>query len=151
MKKEYIKTTRKQIIAALQSSDISSRIDKMDRHATYKFILMDDAKKAAKDDRYKTAKTFVECRVYVNATSGIYGHQFMAALWIHVDGKYYQASGAMTSGCGYDKISAAIDSAARSIGLDSDMVNYFSGTGEHKQVLGELADVLAGRKAWFAV
>lgn len=149
MNTNYVKANRKQIISSLQSSDISRRIDKMDLHTEYKYILLDDAKRATKES-YKHARAFVHCKVYVTANPGTYGHQFMAAIWITVDGKWYQASGSITGGCGYDKISTAIDSAVRSIGLDSKQVDYFAGVGDHEEVLGSLADKLAGRKAWFS-
>jgi hypothetical protein len=149
MKTEYVKATRKQIIGALKESNISQRINKMDLYREYKFYLMDDAKKAAKEPRRKDARSFVHCKVYVTNKPGVYGYQFLAALWIVVDGKWYEASGTLTGGCGYDKISMAIDSAVRYIGLDRDLVKSFAGVGTHEQVLSELARKLAGRKAWF--
>lgn len=150
MKTEYIKATRKQLINSLQSSDINRRIDNMSIYREYNYILLDDAKRAAKES-YKRANCFITCKVYVTERPGTYGHQFMAAIWIKVDGEWYQASGSITGGCGYDKISTAIDSAIRTIGLDSKHVDYFAGVGNHDQVLAELAGVLAGRKAWFTV
>jgi len=149
MKTEYVKATRKQIIGALKESNISQRIDKMDLYREYKFYLMDDAKKAAHQTQYKRARAFVHCKVYVTSNHGTYGYQFRAALWIVIAGKWYQARGALTGGCGYDKISTAIDSVFAEIGLGHDEVEDFGGTGQHEQVLSELAHTLAGRKAWF--
>jgi len=149
MKTEYVKATRKQIIEALKASDISRRIDKMDLYQEYKFYLLEDVKKASHGTLSKRARSFVKCKVYVTNKQGTYGYQFMAALWVVVDDKWYQASGNLTGGCGYDKISTAIDSAVSSIGLDHKLVKSFSGVGTHDQVLSELAHKLAGRKAWF--
>jgi len=149
MKTEYVKATRKQIVEALKSSDISRRIDNMDLYSLYKFYLMDDAKKAAKEPRRKDARSFVHCKVYVTNKPGVYGYQFLAALWVLADGRWYQASGTLTGGCGYDKISTAVDSAFDAIGLGHDEVESFAGVGTHEQALGELAGKLAGRKAWF--
>jgi hypothetical protein len=149
MKTEYVKATRKQLIGSLKESNISRRIDKMDLYREYKFYLMDDAKKAAKAANYKRALSFVHCKVYVTNKQGVYGYQFLAVLRIVADGKWYEASGTLTGGCGYDKISTAIDSAVRYIGLNHDLVKSFGGVGNHDQVLSELAGKLAGRKAWF--
>jgi len=149
MKTEYVKATRKQIIESLKESNISRRIDKMALYREYKFHLLDDAKKASHGTLSKRARSFMHCKVYVTNKPGTYGYQFLAALWILVDGRWYQASGTLTGGCGYDKFSTAIDSAVRSIGLGHNEVESFAGVGTHEQALGELAGKLAGRKAWF--
>lgn len=148
-----IKATRKQLIAAMGEHNISRRINKMDLHDRYRRILVSDAVKASKTDNRYQPRTLIDCRVYVTHGAGMYGHQFLAAIWIrdHVTGSYYQASGSMTSGCGYDKVSTAIDSACRALGLNSDLLPYFDGTGQHEEALDALAQKLAGRRAWFRV
>ena len=145
-----IKATRAKLMASLQDSDISRRIDKMDLYQTYNYILLHDAKEAAKDERYKRAKTFVKCKVYVTASAGTYGHQFLAAIWCNAEGQWWQASGSMTGGCGYDKISTAIENAFDSLGIGG-MIDHFGGTGLHEKALEALAAKLAGRKAWLTV
>lgn len=151
MKTEYIKATRAQLIANMKAGDISRRTDTMEVCQRYQYFSLDEAKKAAGSADYKRPGTLLDCRVYVTNRSGTYGHQFLAAIWVHVDGERYQASGTMTGGCGYDKISTAVGSAFGALGLDSSLVGYFSGTGQHEQVLDELAAKLAGRKSWFKV
>ena len=148
MKKEFVKVNRKQIIQSLEASDISRRIDKMDLHREYNYYLLDDAKKACKES-YKRIKETICCNVYVTARPGTFGYQFLSAVWIKIDGNWYQASGSLTSGYGYDKESTAIEYALRAVGLDRDKVDYFGGTGQQEQILDELMSVLAGRKAWF--
>lgn len=152
MKINYINASAKTLTASMQKCDISRKIDKMDLYCDYEYILLDAAKIAAKEERYKKTKSFITCRIYVTRKSGVYGYQFLAALWVNVNGQYYQASGSgLTGGCGYDKVSTAVDNAFRSLGLGPDMVKYFDGTGDHEKVLDALAGILAGRKSWFKV
>jgi len=147
---EYITATREQIIANLKDSDISRKIDTMALDREYKYVLLSAATEAAGNSR-KEAPTMIHCKVFCTNRAGTYGYQFMAAIWIKVGGDWYQASGSLTRGCGYDKISTAVDSAVRTIGLGSDLVGYFNGTGEHETVMDELAEVLADGKPWFKV
>lgn len=146
-----IKATRKQLLAAMGEHNISRRIDTMDLHDKYRRILVSDAVEASQTN--KKPLILIECHVYVTHGAGTYGHQFLAAIWIrdHVTGNYYRASGSLTSGCGYDKISEAVDSSCRTLGLDSDLLPRFDGTGQHEESLDALAQKLAGRKAWFRV
>ena len=152
MKNKYITVTRGKILSSLCERNISRKIDKMDLYRDFEYILLDSAKVASKDGHYKKPKNFITCRIYVTNKAGMYGHQFLAVLWVNIDRQSYQASGSgLTAGCGYDKVSTAVDNAFRSLGLGPDMVEYFNGTGEHEKVLDELAGILAGRKAWFKV
>lgn len=152
MKNQFIKANRPQILAALKSGSIDRRIDKMDLSQVRNFILLQDASKAAQDDRYKNPTATVAVKVYVTSKAGMYGHQFIAAIWVRTpEGGHYQASGTMTGGCGYDKPSTAVDSAIRALGLDYSIVSAFEGTGQHWDALRELMQVLAGRKQWFEV
>ena len=152
MEKQFIKATRAQLIASLKACDISRRTDKTDTYQEWNYVLLDDAAKAAKEEpRYRRPRSTICCRVYVTNKSGMYGYQFLAAVWVVIDGQHYQASGPLTGGCGYDKISTAVDDALRALGLDSKAVDHFGGTGQHEDVLDELMDVLAGRKAWIKV
>ncbi len=150
MKKTYTKANRKTLIGALKESNIDRRIDKMNLYQEHKYFLLDDAKAANKPNNYKhAAKTTIRCKIFVTNKSGVYGYQFLAAIWISADGQWYQASGSMTGGCGYDKVSSAVDSAIRALGLSSDIVDHFGGTGQHEEVLSEIMGVIAGRRAWF--
>lgn len=150
MKNEYVNATRSKILSALKAEDISRRLDNMDIYREYNYILLGDAKEASKTDP-RTPRSTICCRVYVTNKSGVYGYQYMAAIWINVDGQWHHASGSLTGGCGYDKISTAVESAFRAIGLDSKIVDHFGGTGQHERIMEELMEVLAGRKAWFKV
>ena len=152
MENKYIIASRAKLLSSLCERNISRKIDKMGLYKDYEYILLDAAKVASKDSNYKKPKSFITCRIYVTSKPGMYGHQFLAAVWVNVDGQYHQASGSgLTGGCGYDKVSTAVDDAFRSLGLGSDMAKNFGGTGEHEKVLDELAGILAGRKAWFKV
>lgn len=157
MKNKYVIANRKSIIASLASSDISRKIDKMRLHQRFRYILIDEAKKAAQGNSNSGAyynmqpRAMIDCKIYVTQRPGMYGHQYMAAIWITVDGQTYQASGNMSSGCGAEKKSNAVNSAFMGLGLYCDQVKYFSGTGRHEEVLQELASTLAGRKLWFMV
>ena len=157
MKNEFVIDNRKSLISSLVSSNINRKLDKMELYQRYRYILLEDAKKAAKDNDVsgsyysRQPRTMIDCKIYVTPRPGVYGHQFMAAIWITADGETYQASGSMSGGCGYEKVSDAVNSAFMGIGLYCDQVKYFSGTGQHEQVLQELASTLAGRKQWFMV
>ena len=152
MENKYVTATRAKLLSSLQSGNISRKIDKMDLYTDFEYILLDDAKVAAKDGNYKKPKSLITCRIYVTSKPGMYGYQFLAAMWVNANGQYYQASGSgLTGGCGYDKVSTAVDNAIRSLELGYDTVKDFGGTGEHEKVLDQLAGILAGRKAWFKV
>ena len=152
MKNKYITTTRAKLLESLQERNVSHKIDKMDLYRDFEYILLDSAKVASKNSDYKKPKSFITCRIYVTSKAGTYGHQFLAVMWVNIDGQSRQASGSgLTGGCGYDKVSTAVADAFRSLGIGSDMVKDFGGTGEHEKVLDELASILAGRKAWFKV
>ena len=152
MKNEYITAPRAKLLSSMQDCNILAKIDKMDLYRDYEYILLEQAKFSSQDDHYKKPKSFITCRIYVTSKAGMYGHQFLAAVWINIDGQSRQASGlGLTGGCGHDKVSTAVDDAFRSLGLGPDMVKYFDGTGDHEKALDELASILAGRKSWFKV
>ena len=146
-----ITATREQLIYSLKSTGISRRIDNMNLHLEYNYILLDDAKAAAKVNHYKGAKTFIKCKVFITRKPGMYGHQFMAAIWCNADGNWWQASGAITKGYGYCKVSTAIENAFTALGITDNMIDHFGGTGLHERALEALAAKLAGQKSWFSV
>lgn len=151
-KHKFIAAPRTALIAAMRDGYIDRRIDKMDRYEVRNYILLDYAKAAAKNTTYPAPEATIEVRIYATNKPGTYGHQFMAAIWVHTpEGGYYQASGAMTGGCGYDKVSTAVDSAIRALGLDYNHIADFAGTGLHWAVMREFMAVLAGRRQWFEV
>ena len=153
MENKYITATRAKLLSSMRDGYILAKIHNMELHCEYQYILLEQAKFSAQDDRWKKPKNFITCRVYITRKPGVYGHQFLSALWINnVDGQYCQASGSgLTGGCGYDKVSTAVNDAVRSLGLGYDVIKDFGGTGEHEKALDDLAGILAGRKAWFKV
>ncbi len=148
-----IKATKKQIIAKLESSDITRQIDKMDLYREDRIISLEDAKEAAKNPR-KHPKTIIHVKTYITSSGGTYGHQFLSCAWINVEGKeyreWYQASGSKTGGCGYDKISTAIGSAFNAIGLGYD-IQQIEGTGQQEEFILALGKKLLGRKLFIYV
>ena len=141
-----IKATKKQIIAGLQSEDITRQIDKMDLYSEFKVISLEDAK-AGSQSPYKNPKTTIHVKTYVTSRGGTYGYQLLSCVWIKVDGEWYQASGSKTSGYGCDKISSAIGSAFRAVGVH----NYIDGTGQHEEFIQLLAKKLLVRKPFIIV
>jgi hypothetical protein len=106
----------------LREVNISRRVDKMDISETFRFttpaLLREFATacEAPDADGTATVRAMVTCKVYCTRTSGMYGYQFMAAIWVSTPDAWYQASGRLTGGCGYDKVSEAIDDALEQMG-----------------------------------
>ena len=140
-----MKQTRKELIKSLQASDITRQIDKMDLYSEWRIITLENARKATANSSYPVPSDTIHVKLYVTNGRGTYGYQFLACVWIHIDGDWYQASGSKTGGCGYDKVSTAIGSALRAVGID----NRIDGTGEHERFIQDLAAKLLPRKKWF--
>lgn len=111
--------------------------DTMNLHRGYKVI-----------DKHSGAE-LIDCRIYCTKTAGMYGYQFQCAIWAHSIAFMERGNGfgTKTTGCGYDKESAAVDSALRDMGFPSQC----HANGEHERELKILADGLAGKDNYFFV
>lgn len=141
--------TRKQLISHLKEAGISHQIDNMELYEQIDIVLVDEVINASKhshDPYIREPRSLITVKVYWTKRPSTYGYQAMAAMWIHVDGTYSQATGSKTGGCGYDKVSTAVASAFDNIGVPYDFVGHFGGTGEHEAKIIQLAKKLAGRK-----
>jgi len=111
--------------------------DTMNLHRGYKVI-----------DKHSGAE-LIDCRIYITKTPGNYGYQLRCAIWAHslAYTEHGNGFGEKTTGCGYDKESASVDSALKDMGWPAQC----HGTGEHEAELKKLADYLAGKDNWVFV